>query len=83
MGQEGVAGGAANIQKERAVVAKDAPDFRCPAFTPLKKAVPRRVVIVRSVFNPQVIGRRGDDQVDAFALEISHATEAITVMELE
>lgn len=83
VGQEGIAWRASQVQEKRTVHAQDAMNLAGPIHTPREKTFAWRGVVVAPVVDPEIVGRGGDHQVDAFRREFPHALEAIAVMKVD
>ena len=83
MGQKRIAGRSAQIQEKGTVRAEDSQDFAGPVCAPEEKVFTRGSIVVAAIVDPQVVRRRGDDQIDALILKFGHAAEAIVMVELE
>ena len=83
MGQERVTGRSAQVQKEGAVRPENSQDFAGPVFAPEEKGFTWGSIVVAAIVDPQVVRRRGDNQIDALILQFGHAAEAIAMVELE
>ncbi len=71
----------ADVKEERAVGREHAGDRRQPASRPAQVGLPGQRVVVRPVADAEVVGRRGDDDVDRVRFEPRQEIEAIAVEE--
>ena len=83
VGKEGIAGAAADVEEERSVLDEDAPHFGGPLAAPLEEGLPRGGVAKAAVVDPEIVGRRGDHQVDAASREFAHPLQAVAVMQVD
>ncbi len=71
----------ADVKEERAVRGQDAGDGGQPLPRPSQVGPTGQRVVVRAVTNAEVVGRRGDDDVDGIRLEPCQQVEAVAVEE--
>ncbi len=75
--------GSADVEKEGAVFLEDALDGEGPGAAPGEVIVARLFVFVFSIVDSEIIGRRGNDEVDGRFRQFGHAFEAIGGLECE
>ena len=54
----------AQVQEEGSFGSKQPPDLERPSFTPVEVRFASRVIHEFPIANPDVVGRRGDDEID-------------------
>lgn len=83
VGEEGIAGGAADVEEEGAVGGEDAADFEGPFPAPGEVVGGAAGIFVVAVVDAEVVGRGGDDEVDGAFGHGPHAGEAVLAVEVE
>ena len=73
----------ADIKKERAVRFQHATCGGGPLLAPIQITAALRAIGIFSVGDAEIIGRRGDDEIDRGLRETRHAGNAVSVAQIE
>jgi hypothetical protein len=83
VGEEGIRWCGADVEEKRRIVLHHALHFRGPGFTPSEKLIARRGVFERGIVDPEIVRRRGHDQIKDFFFESREDFETIAMEKIK
>ncbi len=69
VGKEGIGWCGADVEEKRCVILHHALHFCCPGFAPNEKFIAWRGVFEGRIVDPEIVRRRGDNQIEEFFFE--------------
>lgn len=82
VGEERIARGRSYIQKEGAFFFEKTMHFPGPVAAPKEIGVAILVVLVTTVVDAEIVGRRGHDDIDGPVVQFAHSCETVLMMKV-
>ena len=77
VGEQGIRWSCTDVEEKRCIIFHDAFHLRDPCFAPSEKFIARRSVFEGGIVDPQIVRRRGHDQIEEFFLKCREDFQAI------